>query len=119
MTYYNYVSEMQALCFRATQALTVLGKDGTKDFYSAAEVGFSKQMDELNNKPVSEISTHVSQDQLDTLLSTKKFVEDQENQAAWTLRRQQEAAENKPADVRDDCFDMWLDMGKNMEASHE
>ena len=91
MTYYNYVSEMQELCFRATQALTVLGKNGTKDFYSAAEVGFSKLMDELDNKPVSEVSEHINQDQLDTLVSTKNFVEDQENQAAWTLRRQQEA----------------------------
>lgn len=92
MTYYNYVSEMQELCFRATQALTVLGKLGTKDFYSAAEMGFLKQMDELNNKPVSEISANINQDQLDTLVSTKKFVEDQENQAAWTLRRQQESS---------------------------
>ena len=92
MTYYNYVSEMQELCFRATQALTVLGKNGTKDFYSAAEVGFSKLMDELNNKPVSEVSVHINQDQLDTLVSTKNFVEEQENQAAGTLRRQQEAS---------------------------
>lgn len=92
MTYYNYVSEMQELCFRATQALTVLGKNGTKDFYSAAEVGFSKLMDELNNKPVSEVSVHINQDQLDTLVSTKNFVEEQENQAAWILRRQQEAS---------------------------
>lgn len=92
MTYYNYVSEMQEMCFRATQALTVLGKNGTKDFYSAAEVGFSKLMDELNNKPVSEVSVHINQDQLDTLVSTKNFVEEQENQAAGTLRRQQEAS---------------------------
>ena len=92
MTYYNYVSEMQELCFRATQALTVLGKNGTKDFYSAAEVGFSKLMDELNNKPVSEVAVHINQDQLDTLVSTKNFVEEQENQAAWTLHRQQEAS---------------------------
>ena len=92
MTYYNYVSEMQELCFRATQALTVLGKNGTKDFYSAAEIGFSTQMEELNNKPVSEVSVSINQDQLDTLVSTKKFVEDQENQAASTLRRQQEAS---------------------------
>jgi hypothetical protein len=91
MTYYNYVSEMQELCFRATHALTVLGKKGTKDFYSAAEVGFSKLMDELNNKPVEEVSVHVDQDQLDTYASTKSFVEDQEQQAAWTLRRQWEA----------------------------
>lgn len=91
MTNYNYVSEMQELCFRATQALTVLGKDGTKDFYSAAEIGFSKQMEELNSKPIEEVSKHVSQDQIDTYLSCKKFVEEQENQAAWTLRRQQEA----------------------------
>ena len=91
MTYYNYVSEMQELCFRATQALTVLGKNGTKDFYSAAEVGFSNLMDELDNKTASEVSVHINQDQLDTLVSTKNFVEEQENQAAWTLRRQQEA----------------------------
>ena len=92
MTTYNYLSEMQLLCFRATQALTVLGKNGTKDFYSAAEIGFSKLMDELNNKPVSKVSVHINQDQLDTLVSTKNFVEEQENQAAWTLRRQQEAS---------------------------
>lgn len=91
MTYYNYVSEMQELCFRATQALTVLGKNGTKDFYSAAEVGFAKELEDLNNKPVGEVSVHINQDQLDTLVSCKKFVETQENQAAWTLRRKQEA----------------------------
>lgn len=91
MTYYNYVSGMQELCFRATQALTVLGKNGTKDFYSAAEVGFSKLMDELNNKPVEEVSKHINQDQLDTFVSTKEFVENQEHQAAWMLRQQQEA----------------------------
>lgn len=91
MTYYNYVSEMQELCFRATQALIVLGKNGTKDFYSAAEVGFSKLLDELNNKPVEEVSVSINQDQLDTYISTKAFVEDQEQQAAWTLRRKQEA----------------------------
>ena len=91
MTYYNYVSEMQELCFRATQALTVLGKTGSKDFYSAAEVGFSKLLDELNNKPIEEVSVHVNQDQLDTLVSCKEFVETQENQAAWKLRLGQEA----------------------------
>ncbi|MBO7733369.1 MAG: hypothetical protein J6S67_12465 [Methanobrevibacter sp.] len=91
MTTYNYVSEMQELCFRATQALSVMGKDGTKDFYSAAEIGFFKQMDELNNKPVEEVSKPISQDRLDTLIATRKFVEEQEQQAAWTLRRQQEA----------------------------
>ena len=91
MTTYNYVSEMQELCFRATQALTVLGKTGTKDFYSAAEIGFSQQMESLNNKPVEEVSTPINQDQLDTYLSCKKFVEEQENQAAWMLRRQQGA----------------------------
>lgn len=91
MTTYNYVSEMQELCFRATQALTVLGKKGTKDFYSAAEIGFSKMMEELNNRPVEEVSKPISQDQLDTLISCKKFVEEQENQAAWKLRIQQEA----------------------------
>lgn len=91
MTYYNYVSEMHSLCFRATQALTVLGKKGTKDFYSAAESGFFKLLDELDNKPVGEISVHVNQDQLDTLIATKNFVEEQERQAAWALRCQQEA----------------------------
>lgn len=91
MTTYNYVCEMQELCFRATQALTVLGKSGTKDFYSAAEIGYSKMLEELNNMPVEQVSVHVNQDQLDTLVSCKKFVEEQEQQAAWALRYEQEA----------------------------
>lgn len=89
MTLYNYVSEMQELCFRATQALKVMGKTGTMDFYSAAENGFYQLLQELNNKPIEEVSTTVNQDQLDTLVSCKLFVEKQENEAAYFIRRQE------------------------------
>ena len=86
MTYYNYVSEMQQLCFRATQALDGLGKIGTQDFYAAAEVGFAKLLEDANSKPVSEISHQITKDQADTLNSTREFVAQQEEQAAWACR---------------------------------
>lgn len=91
MTTYNYFNGMYEFCFRAVQALKVLGKTGTMDFYEAAAEGFALKVEGMNNEPVEVVSKTITQDQLDTYIACKKFAEEQETQAAWMIRRQTEA----------------------------
>lgn len=94
MTTYNYLSEMQELCFRASQALTVLEDAGLKDFYSAAEQGFFSKMDGM---PVPEAEKPINQSQVEQYLITKEFVETKEYEAAEKLREENEA-------VKEPCY---------------
>lgn len=87
MTYYNYLSEMQLLCFRAIQALRVLKQKHLEIFYSAAEVGFSKK-DDL---PYEEASVDVCEDELEGFLTLQEFVEKKETEAAYKLHDEAEA----------------------------
>ena len=90
MTYYNYVSEMQLLCFRAREALKVLNDDGMKDFYAAAEVGFSERATPLTFEKANE---HINQSQIEAYLKVKEFVEEKEREAAEKLRYEKEQQE--------------------------
>ena len=87
MTTYNYLSEMQLLCFRAREALKVLNDDGMKDFYAAAEVGFSERATPLTFEKANE---HINQSQIDAYLRVKDFVEQKEREAAEKLRDENE-----------------------------
>ena len=88
MTTYNYLTSMQEFCFRAFMALLVTKDDGMKDFYTAAEEGFSHR---LSTIPVEEASKPINQSQLESYLRTKDFVEDTERKAAEILREEQES----------------------------
>ena len=92
MKTYNYMSEMQRLCFRATQALIVLGDKGMQDFYSAAEQGFYNRSNELS---VEEANAPINVTQIDAYLQTKDYVESKEYEAALQLKKEQEAADGK------------------------
>ena len=92
MTTYNYMSEMQGLCFRVTQALIVLGDKGMQDFYSAAEQGFYNRANELS---VEEANAPINVTQIDAYLQTKDYVESKEYEAALQLKKEQEAADGK------------------------
>ena len=87
MTTYNYLSEMQLWCFRAREALKVLNDDGMKDFYAAAEVGFSERATPLTFEKANE---HINQSQIDAYLRVKDFVEQKEREAAEKLRDENE-----------------------------
>lgn len=90
MTTYNYLSEMQLLCFRAREALKVLNDDGMKDFYAAAEVGFSERATPLTFEKANE---HINQSQIEAYLKVKKFTEEKEREAAEKLRYESEQQE--------------------------
>ncbi len=87
MTRYTFGREMQLLCFRATQALTVLG-DCLQHLYSAAEDGFSER---ISNMPFDEANSEIGESQINAYLALKEFVEDKETQAAYLQKRQKEA----------------------------
>lgn len=92
MTRYNYLTEMQELCFRATMALSVIGDDGMKDFYLAANEGFFNQ---LTKMPVEEAKQNINQSQIEQYLTTKEFVEAKEKEAAEFVKKVTEEAEQK------------------------
>ncbi|MBO7735106.1 MAG: hypothetical protein J6S67_21260 [Methanobrevibacter sp.] len=92
MTTYNYMSEMQEMCFRATQALIVLGDKGMQDFYAAAEQGFYNR---ANGLSVEEANAPINVSQIDSYLATKDFVESKEYEAALKLKKEQEAADGR------------------------
>lgn len=92
MTHYNYLTEMQELCFRATMALSVIGDDGMKDFYLAANEGFFNQ---LTKMPVEEAKQNINQSQIEQYLTTKEFVEAKEKEAAEFVKKVTEEAEQK------------------------
>ena len=92
MTHYNYLTEMQELCFRATMALSVIGDDGMKDFYLAANEGFFNQ---LTKMPVEEAKQNINQSQIEQYLTTKEFVEAKEKEAAEFVKKVTEDAEQK------------------------
>lgn len=83
MTTYNYLSEMQLLCFRAREALKALNDDGMRDFYAAAEIGFSQQATPLTYEKANE---HINQSQIEAYLKVKEFTEQKEREAAEKIR---------------------------------
>ena len=88
MTTYNYLSEMQLMCFWAREALKVLNDDGLKDFFAAAEVGFSERATPLTYDKANE---HINQRQIEAYLKVKEFTEQKEREAAEKLREEAEA----------------------------
>lgn len=90
MTTYNYLNEMQLLCFRAREALKALNDDGMKDFYAAAEVGFSERATPLTFEKANE---HINQSQIEAYLKIKEFAEEKEREAAEKLRYENEQQE--------------------------
>jgi hypothetical protein len=99
MTRYNYLTEMQDLCFRAVMALSVIGDDGMKDFYFAANEGFFNQLSKI---PVDEAQQNINQSQIDQYLTTKDFVETKEREAAEFIKKTTDAAEKKKQTNSDD-----------------
>ena len=97
MTTYNYYEQMQALSFRASMALTVLGNEGLSDFYSAAEDGFYQKLQTVS---VEDAKKNITQSQIDQYLVLKDFVENKEREAAEKIKQEQiEAAESfKPVE---------------------
>lgn len=79
MTTYNYMIEMQDMCFRISQACKAMNKRGTQDVYAACERGFGEMAKELN---CEEAGRTITQDQLDTYVCTKNFCEEQTKLAA-------------------------------------
>ena len=79
MTTYNYLSEMQELCFKAAMALSVTDGIGMKDFYLAANEGFCNRLEKITKE---EAEKTISQSQLEQYLRTQDFVALKEKEAA-------------------------------------
>ena len=75
MTTYNYMIEMQELCFRISQACKTMGKTGTQDVYAACEKGFYEMAKELT---CEEAGSAINPDQIDTFICTQNFCIEQE-----------------------------------------
>ena len=90
MTTYNYLSEMQELCFRAMMALSVTKDKGMEDFYLAANEGFFLRMDEITKE---EAEKTITQSQLEQYLRTQDFVEQKEKEAAEILAKDKKEPE--------------------------
>ena len=82
MTTYNYMIEMQDMCFRISQACKAMNKRGTQDVYEACERGFGEMAKELT---CEEAGRTITQDQLDTYVCTQNFCKVQEKQAAYKI----------------------------------
>ena len=89
MTTYNYMIEMQEMCFRITQACKVMGKQGTQDLYAACELGLGKMAKELTCEDAGKT---ISQDQLDMYACVQNFCKDQEREAAAFIKLQEKKA---------------------------
>ena len=90
MTYYNYLCEMQQLCFRAREALKVLEDNILRKFYAVAEEGFFSQMERL---PVEKAKQNVKLSQIESLIRTKRYVEEKELDAAYKIKREMDQKE--------------------------
>ena len=85
MTTYNYMIEMQEMCFKIAQACKAMGKTGTQDVYTACEYGFGEMAKQLT---CEEASSNINQDQIDTYVCTQNFCAQQEREAAIYIRNQ-------------------------------
>lgn len=85
MTTYNYMIEMQEMCFRISQACKALGKTGTQDVYAACEKGFREMAKDLT---CEDAGRTISQDQLDMYLCTQNFCKEQTQKAAAFIELQ-------------------------------
>lgn len=90
MTYYNYLNEMHQLCFRAREALKVLEDDRLRRFYSACEKGLFRQLERL---PVEKAKQDINLSQIENLISTKRYVEEKELDAAYKIKREMDQKE--------------------------
>ena len=82
MTTYNYMCEMEQLCFKAEQALKVLGDKGLEDFYASAEVGYEAKAIRLG---FYEANEEINQSQIESYLRVTDFVHEKELEAAEKL----------------------------------
>ena len=104
MTTYNYLSAMQEFSYRTVMALAVLGNVKLQEFYKKAEQDYSDKLEKLS---VEEAKENINPSQIDQYLRTKEFCETKEREAAEKIKRDSQPQEH------DDCFDKWLEMGKN------
>ena len=98
MTTYNYMIEMQDMCFRISQACKAMGKKGTQDVYYACYLGFGEMAKELN---CEEAGSTITQDQLDTYVCTKNFCEEQTKAAASYISNQIDNLPNENQSAED------------------
>lgn len=82
MTYYEYVGEMQELCFKVSQALKVLGECGLYTFYYAASKGYQFIREDLS---CAEAGLDTTKDQLEVMESTAAYLKEVEKQACAKL----------------------------------
>lgn len=85
MTTYNYMIEMQEMCFRIAQACKALGKKGTYDVYAACEKGYGEMAKELTCEEASKV---ITQDQVDMFLCIQNFCKEQTEKAAAFIELQ-------------------------------
>lgn len=90
MTYYNYLCEMQQLCFRAREALKVLEDNILRIFYALAEEGFFSQLERL---PVEKAKQDVNLSLIESFIRTKRYVEEKELDAAYKIKREMDQKE--------------------------
>ena len=103
MTRYNYLKEMQEFCFRAAMALAVINDDGLKDFYVAADEGFTGLLEKITGEEAEE---SINQSQIEQYLVTKAFVESKEKEAADVI-----AADTKHTEEeKDKGYLAWEEM---------
>ena len=94
MTYYCYLDEMQNFCLRASNAFKVIKPENPLlvDFYAAAEEGFFHQKQNCAavdaKVPAGEVKVRCLEEFKQTLLKW-------EEQAAYTLKEQNDARESK------------------------
>ena len=98
MTTYNYLTEMQSLCFKAGMALKGIGDEGMKDFYLAADTGFYKRLETIQ---MEEADQPINQSQMDCYLMLKDFVTEKEKEAAKAVYRKPTKAEKNRAFLND------------------
>lgn len=126
MTTYNYLSEMQELCFKAAMALSVTDGIGMKDFYLAANEGFCNRLEKITKE---EAEKTISQSQLEQYLRTQDFVALKEKEAADKINasgkciqyteEEEKAYEKIMNEMLDDNQEYDEKMQAKMEAMHD
>lgn len=88
MTKYEYYDQLQEICYKAVQALSVIEKENKTliEFYSAAEEGFFRKKENLKIKDALE---QINQNQKDGLNRRKAWLEEIEYRAALEQKENQ------------------------------
>lgn len=94
MTYYNYLDEMQNFCLRASNAFKVIKPENPLlvDFYAAAEEGFFRQK---QNCAAVDAGVPAGEVKIRCLEEFKETLQKWEDQAAYTIKEQNDAREIK------------------------